>query len=388
MHMKGFLHKVLASVMHKKQLISLTLCVEAVLRKKKLSLSGIGRALKLPIKERSAIRRSDRLLGNEKIHNKRDTIYSLLAKKLIGEISCPMIVIDWSSVPNTSHHLLRAGIVAEGRTLTLYEEVHPEKKLNNKDVHNKFLNKLKKLLPEKCRAIIITDAGFHNDWFKEVIRLGWNCIGRIRGKKNFRKAGGKWQLLKDLFGIATLTPKCLGKVEICKSNPVELNLCVFKGKRKKRKVLNKSGKKRRDTNTLEYRKSAKEPWILVTSLPESRLLAKQVVEKYSRRMQIEESFRDLKSSQYGLGFENAYTQKIKRIEMLLLIAMLASYIARLVGKIAESKKLHYEFQSNTTKSKRTLSLFFLGYQVIQREIKILIRDMMIFYNTNLSCCEV
>ncbi|MEO6850356.1 MAG: IS4 family transposase, partial [Mucilaginibacter sp.] len=205
--------------------------------------------------------------------------------------------------------------------------------------------------------------------------LGWDCLGRVRGKKYLRKPDGEWQLSKELFGSATSTAKYYGKVELCKSNPILLNLCLFKRKKKCRKGLNKAGKKRRDTTSLDQRKAANEPWVLVTSLPKSSFLAKQTVKKYSKRMQIEESFRDLKSSRYGFGFENAYSQEIRRIEILLLIAMLASFIAWLTGRVAEKLGLHYQFQSNTTKNRRVLSLFFLGCQIIRRQIKIPIKAL-------------
>jgi len=49
MHMKRFLDKMLSSVMYKKRLITLTLCVIAILKTKKLLLSEISRTIKLPI---------------------------------------------------------------------------------------------------------------------------------------------------------------------------------------------------------------------------------------------------------------------------------------------------------------------------------------------------
>jgi len=47
----------------------------------------------------------------------------------------------------------------------------------------------------------------------------------------------------------------------------------------------------------------KEPWLLATSLPVTSTLAKKVVKLYSARMQIEESFRDIKSYRFGAGLE-------------------------------------------------------------------------------------
>ena len=66
-------------------------------------------------------------------------------------------------------------------------------------------------------------------------------------------------------------------------------------------------------------------------------------------MQIEEGFRDLKSSRYGFSFEHTYSKKIEKIEILLLIAALTSFIAWVVGWVAEKEKLQYQFQSNTVK---------------------------------------
>ena len=123
------------------------------------------------------------------------------------------------------------------------------------------------------------------------------------------------------------------------------------------------------THSLDHRKSGQEPWILASSLSGPGI-EKKVIKIYKKRMQIEEGFRSLKSSRYGLGFENAYSKKIERIEVLLLIAAVASFIAWLVGWVSEKEKIHYQFQSNTVKKRRVLSLFYLGCQVIKRKIKI------------------
>lgn len=63
-----------------------------------------------------------------------------------------------------------------------------------------------------------------------------------------------------------------------------------------------------------------------------------IIKLYFFRMEIEEGFRDLKSCQFGFSFENAYSYNIRRIQILLTIAMLAAYILFLVGWVAEIKK--------------------------------------------------
>ena len=387
MHVKGFLHKMLSSVMHKKRFATLTILVMTVLKSKRLSLTEIGRAIDLPIKERSGIRRVDRFLGNKKLYKEREIVHEMITKNAVGSTRRPDIIVDWSNIPNTTHNTLRASLVAKGRAITLYEEVHPEKKLGTKKVQTNFLNKLKKLLPIECRPIIITDGGFHNDWFKEVLKLGWDYLGRIRGgsgKKYFEEEEKEWKDCTNLFKKASYTPKFIGKVELCKTNPIKTYLYLFKGKSKRRKSLTRSGKKRHDTDAMDYRKAAHEPWLLATSLTTGYCMTKKVVNKYSTRMQIEEGFRDLKSSRYGFGFENAYSKEPARIEILLLIAMLASFIAWLTGWVTEKNGLHLQFQSNTVKNRRVLSLFFLGCQVIRRKIKIPINMLENAINEGLS----
>ncbi|MBI4356528.1 MAG: hypothetical protein HY559_01425 [Gammaproteobacteria bacterium] len=92
-------------------------------------------------------------------------------------------------------------------------------------------------------------------------------------------------------------------------------------------------------------------------------------------MQIEEGFRDLKSSQYGFGFEKSRTKHIARIQVLLLIAMLAALFAWLTGWVAEQRGLQYKFQANSIKHKRVLSLFFLGCRVISKRIHFLLGEL-------------
>lgn len=372
MHLQGFLHHLLSSVIHKKRLNTLLLLISTAIKTKSLSLTHLGRGIDLPIKERSGIRRVDRFLGNNKLHRERNDIYAAMASKVMQSKQRPCIIVDWSEIPNTTHHVLRAAMVAEGRAITVYEEVHPEKKLSNPQVEKRFLKRLKALIPACCSPIIVTDAGFHNKWFKEVLNNGWDYIGRVRCGKKYSLDGEIWHKYTQLFAQATATPRCIGKVTLCRTNKLETHLYRYKGKSKGRTMLNKSGKKRCDTNSMDHRKSAREAWVLASSLS-GMSMARRVVKIYKKRMQIEEGFRDLKSTQYGFGFELAYSRKPERISVLLLIASLASLAAWLVGWIAEQAGLHYQFQSNSVKDRRVLSFFYLGCRIIIKSVKIPIK---------------
>lgn len=75
----------------------------------------------------------------------------------------------------------------------------------------------------------------------------------------------------------------------------------------------------------------KEPWLLTVSKSLNRLSATRITRLYAQRMQIEQSFRDLKSHRDGCAFEDTLTRDPRRLEMLLLIHALASLVAWLEG---------------------------------------------------------
>jgi hypothetical protein len=386
MHVELFLHKTLSPVMHLKRLATLKLLVSAALVDKKISVTGLGRAIKGEASERSYIRRSDRFIGNRNVLAERKAIYGALIKKTVGTRQRPHLIVDWSHIPNSTHYVLRAALAMSGRALTLYEEVHPKLKEGNAVVHQQFLKQLKLLLPTDCQPIIITDAGFHNPWFKEVIALGWDYLGRIRGAKTFQKFGeSTWEKCSLLFNKATSVAQYIDEVKLCQTSSLTTHFYLHKRPAKGRISLNKLKKKSHYKKDYEHGASAKEPWLLATSLTGGEKIIKQVFSLYVERMQIEEGFRDLKSSAYGFSFEKAQSKKIERIEVLLLIAALASLIAWLTGLVAEKQHWHYHFQANSTKNTRVLSLFFLGCRLIKKKINIPIN---VFEETIKNCYEL
>jgi hypothetical protein len=57
----------------------------------------------------------------------------------------------------------------------------------------------------------------------------------------------------------------------------------------------------------------------------------------------------------------------EQLPILLLIAYIAALVLWLIGRAAENKNLHKDFQANTSK-KRTLSYLTLGKQVLKHAI--------------------
>ena len=66
---------------------------------------------------------------------------------------------------------------------------------------------------------------------------------------------------------------------------------------------------------------------------------------------------------YGLGFELNGTRSLQRLQILLLIAMLASVVLWILGLITRNTQQHHQYQANTIKHKNVLSLIYLGLRV-------------------------
>jgi hypothetical protein len=190
---------------------------------------------------------------------------------LIGSNKRPLIIVDWSHVPNTTCYILRAALVAKGRALTLYEEVFPKELENNPKVHKRFLSKIKNILSERSCPVLITDAGFSRPWFQSIKNMGWDYVGRVRGTKCFRitdgEENGGWHKYSQYRqSITEHAPKYLGSGELTKDNPLTTHFYLTKLPKKYRVRLNKLKKKGHYKNDIEHAKAANEPWLLVSSL--------------------------------------------------------------------------------------------------------------------------
>ena len=85
-------------------------------------------------------------------------------------------------------------------------------------------------------------------------------------------------------------------------------------------------------------------------------------------MQIEESFRDLKT---GLNFNVSNTRTLGYLSVLLLLAMLAQYVLFLLGMAVKLSKQHLRYQANSLKVGTVLSYQFIGLRAFRdRRLKL------------------
>jgi hypothetical protein len=362
--------------MHKKRREALSVNVKAALDGQSLTVTHLGRAISSKAKEKHCIKRADRLLSNSHLHAERLRIYSTVSEMLIGTRVRPVIVVDWSDMDGRKHHfVLRASIVVQGRSLTLYEEAHTRKTKEKPETHLAFLKTIHAMLRPECRPIVVSDAGFRVPWFKMVAAFGWDWVGRVRNCTFIQQAGhGPWAPCKSLYQRATRTPKDLGEALMARSNPIACQLVLYKGKPKGRVHKNRLGERSRCGHSEKQAAREREPWLLATSLGPCSTLANKVVRLYEFRMQIEEAFRDLKSTRFGLSLELHLTYQVQRLQVLLLIAMLALMVAWIMGKATELTDQHRQYQANTVKDRTVLSTIFIGLRVIDDERTTLTKD--------------
>ncbi len=176
-----------------------------------------------------------------------------MGRTLLAGVAEPLIVIDWSDLKeDQSLHLLRASLPVGGRSLTLDEEVHPQRKLGNRQVQHRFLQRLQALLPATAQPIIVADSGFKVPFYREVERLGWRWVGRVRGRDCI-KLKYRWRSCKRVFAEATETPTALGIGEWVRSNPLRAAFVLVRKPKQGRRAKTASGKRARSKKSLASR---------------------------------------------------------------------------------------------------------------------------------------
>jgi hypothetical protein len=343
----------------------------ALIHGKKLTVTGLGRAIDSPAYEKHNIKRADRLIGN--VHLKEDglVVYRAMAHTIIGRLKQPVILVDWSDLSvDREFHFLRASIPVGGRALTIYEESHRQNRAGKPQVHDAFLQTLKSILPSHCRPIIVTDAGFRAPWFRAVQALGWDFIGRVGGHTMICPHGtGDWIRTEYIFDMATTRAKYLGHVDIVRNQPLPCHTYLLRKKKQGRIKKTVFGQRCEMKHSEKNAHRERTPWLIATSLEGGSKITKRVINLYKTRMQIEEAFRDMKNSRWGFSLGEARAYSTIRYNNLLLIGSLATFCIWLIGKMAELRNIHLQYQANSIKHRKVVSTFYLGCQVLRKALK-------------------
>lgn len=367
MNASNIVNQLLSSVtqkMHKTRRNAVFSCVQSLLSGASSTVTAIGRGIDSSAKEKHNIKRADRLCSNGNLQSELLDIYGGIARRFITS-NRPLIHVDWSDLDTSKRNfLIRAAVALDGRSVTIYQEVHPLSIKEKPATHLAFLTKLKLMFPDECKPIIVTDAGFKTPWFRQVLSLGWDYVGRTRKPSYYVLNGrGNWQCVTNLYKKATQAPKTFNG-HLTRYNPLECRFVLYKGARKGRHNINRLGQPHASSKSQQHAKGGKDPWLLSTSLGQTQSLGRRTVAIYRTRMQIEEGFRDMKSSTFGLGYNASKSYKTARLAVLLFLNVIASLVLILLGMAVILTKQHYQYQANSIKSRRVLSYHFVGLRAI------------------------
>jgi hypothetical protein len=320
------------ATMHTYRVRALLGAVQCLLSCRRLILMDMARSWPGAQRVRAPLKRLDRLLSNSHLADEREALYAAMTRWLIRHPN-PLILIDWSDLHEDCRwQLLRASIPVSGRAFTVLEMVFPESMKGSPRAEKKFLRRLRALLPDGVQPILVTDAGFRTPWLRLVAKFGWYYVGRLRGRTRLQIEGGTWFDNRELHRQICSKARRIEDVNLVQSEPWSVDLVLYRKPRRGRVHLSiRKGTCSRSHTSLKAQRRESEPWLLVVS-PELRHLgARQLVSIYSKRMQIEQSFRDLKCERFGCAFNHSLTRDPQRIAILLLIHALATFVAWLAA---------------------------------------------------------
>lgn len=344
--------------------------VDALVLAGRLTLMSLARCYGSDLNVPAALKALDRLLSNKRLQLAREALYRQMWALLWPRARRVVLVVDWSVLKrDESLHLLRAAVPMGGRTLTVWEEVHPQASYNKAAVHEAFLARLRRLLPVDQVPILVTDAGFKVPWFRAAEALGFACIGRLRGLTQVRPVGKEEWWVTTPFHELPYGSLREGVFEVGKGRRHRARLVVYKAPPKGRKSCTVKGRTRRSSASRQQARSGREAWVLVVSQSLAHLGSGKITQLYGQRMQIEQSFRDLKGLRYGSGLNASLTRKPERLAVLLLLHALASMVAWLRGQAAidsgESLRLLPHGQARRRK-RLVLSAWRTGWEFLKR----------------------
>ena len=329
--------------MHVYRLRALLGSVQCLLSCRRLILMDMARSWPGAQRVRAPLKRLDRLLSNPHLASEREALYAAMARWLI-RTPHPLILIDWSDLHEDCRwQLLRASIPMSGRAVTVLEMIFPESMKGSPRAEKQFLQRLRALLPAGIKPIVITDAGFRAPWLRMIAKLGWCYVGRLRGRTRIQIANGVWFDNRKLHERIRCKAQRLHDVRMVESDPWRMDLVLYRKPRQGRVRFSVRRRTRsRAIASIKAQRREAEPWLLVVSPQLRHLHARQLVLIYSKRMQIEQSFRDLKCDRLGCAFKYSLTRDPKRIAILLLIHALATFVAWLAAlSMAVSAQVRY-----------------------------------------------
>ena len=331
----AFVSELLGEDVHMTRVLSLANGVVGVMHAAALGIHAIGRGLAdaLDLAPKHAIKQVDRLLSNSGIK-----VWDWFAHWVAFVVATRkeiLVALDWTEFDKDGHATIALYLVSShGRATPLIWKTVVKSKLKDRrsEWELAVVNRLREILPTGVDIMVLADRGFGDQrLFAYLDTIGWSYA--IRFKQNITlthegksKPAAEWV-------PASGHAKMLCDVRITQ-NETAIGAVVLK-----------------------HQKTMKEAWCIATNRAD--LGAAEIVQRYSRRFTIEETFRDIKDNHFGMGLSATNIRSADRRDRLLFISAIAQALLTQLGAAGEACGLDRILKSNTSKT-RTMSLFNQG----------------------------
>ena len=341
------LHKVSKSVfgglLHHKQVLSLALVALGVIYTVRLTIHAVGTAMaqvRGHARPKHGIKQVDRYMSNAKV--KPVVLREGLVRAVVGKRKRIEVTMDWTGHDKDDQTTLIISLLLRRRgratPLVWVTEKKSELKDRQKESERTVLQKLRDALPKDVRVTVLADRGFGDTGtFDHLLDMpGFDFVIRFRSNI-IVTADGQRAKAKELV------PRN-GRFRVLESAQLT------------------AGKKGPYTVVLYKARGMKDSWCLATNL--STADGRDIVDRYARRFECEEGFRDLKDWRFGLALNYTRIGSDVRRERLLFAFALAVYLLTLVGAASEQLGMDRQLRANTSK-RRTHSLFRQGREIVK-----------------------
>lgn len=322
--------------LHAKRVIALAQVTEGAVKAGALGIHVIGGAVAVAreMDKKHAVKKVDRLLGNAAIDV--STLFARWVPFVVAQRDELLVALDWTEFDRDGHSTLVASLVSShGRASPLVWRSFEKRALtgNRLDAELELLTRLREVLPTTVkRVLLLADRGISDpSRWSTLAGLGFDFITRVRGDLLVTHAGQEKPAVEWLAARGKASR--LADVRVTKQRQAVAVFASVKAPK------------------------MQEAWFLVSSRGD--LSAAELVQTYSRRFTIEESFRDVKDLRFGMGLAALRVSTTARRDRMLLISALAIVFLTILGAAGEAVGIDKHFKTNTSK-KRQLSLFRQG----------------------------
>jgi len=332
-----FLIRVFETDLHARRVLSMSNATLGAIHAASLSVHAIGLGLARAdgLDPKHAIKQVDRLLSNPGIEVWE--LFEQWVPFVLAGRSEAVVAMDWTEFDRDNQSTLAISLItSHGRATPLVWKtvVKSEMKGWRNDHEDALIARLLEVVPETVRLTLLADRGF-GDQKLFALLAEWGCGFVIR--------------IRDIIAVTAESGECKPAAQWVPPNG--------------RAALLHNAQLTRDKTAVPAvvcvkKKGMKDAWCLAASNPAAP--AAELINLYSRRFTIEESFRDAKNPRLGLGLSQARVSVPARRDRLLLIHAIAVALLTLLGAAGESLGFERLMKANTVK-RRSYSLLRQGH---------------------------